>query len=186
MRPLIIGVGGGHSGAGKTPVACLILRSFAGWGAIKYTKTRLYASIIDDPEVLSEEGKDTRKFIDAGAAKVLWVKSPYSELGEVLPVALGGGLLLFGRVGGRAQGIVVEGNSAIETATPDIVIFVCGADERMKNSAQKILQMADVVIARSHKPPATPQRAILFEENKGAELVRYLSGLIANYSKNID
>lgn len=178
MRPLIIGVGGGHSGAGKTPVACLILRSFAGWGAIKYTKTRLYASIIDDPEVLSEEGKDTRKFIDAGAAKVLWVKSPYSELGEVLPVALG--------MLSHLQGIVVEGNSAIETATPDIVIFVCGADERMKNSAQKILQMADVVIARSHKPPATPQRAILFEENKGTELVRYLSGLIANYSKNSD
>lgn len=177
MRPLIIGVGGGHSGAGKTPVACLILRSFAGWGAIKYTKTRLYASIIDDPEVLSEEGKDTRKFIDAGAAKVLWVKSPYSELGEVMPVALG--------MLSHLQGIVVEGNSAIETATPDIVIFVCGADERMKNSAQTILQMADVVIARSHKPPATPQRAILFEENKGTELVRYLSGLIANYSKHI-
>jgi molybdopterin-guanine dinucleotide biosynthesis protein len=177
VRPLIIGVGGGHSGAGKTPVACLILRSFAGWGAIKYTKTRLYASIIDDPEVLSEEGKDTRKFIDAGAAKVLWVKSPNSELGEVLPVALG--------MLSHLQGIVVEGNSAIETATPDIVIFVCGADERMKNSAQKILQMADVVIARSHKPPGTPQRAILFEEKKGTELVRYLSGLIANYSKHI-
>jgi molybdopterin-guanine dinucleotide biosynthesis protein len=178
VRPVIIGIGGGYSGAGKTSVVSLILRSFKGWGAIKYTKTALYSSIVDDLAVISEEGKDTRKFLDAGAEKVLWVKSPYSELGDILPVAVG--------MLSHLQGIVIEGNSAIEIAEPDVVIFACGAGERMKTGAKKILQMADIVISQSNKPPETPRRAILFEGHKGEDLMRYLSMLIASFRKNID
>jgi uridine kinase len=178
VRPVIIGIGGGHSGVGKTSVASLILRSFTGWGAIKYTKTSLYASIIDDLEVLSEEGKDTRKFIDAGAAKVLWVKSPYSELGEVLPVAVG--------MLSHLEGIVVEGNSAVEIGKPDVVIFLCGPEGIIKNSAKDIIQRADIVMFHSHKPAEIPRRAILLERNKRAELMECLSGLIVNFRKNVD
>ncbi len=174
----MIGVGGGYSGAGKTSVVSLILRSFKGWGAIKYTKTSLYSSIVDDLAVISEEGKDTRKFLDAGAEKVLWVNSPYSELSAVLPVAVG--MLT------HLQGIVIEGNSAIEIVKPDIVIFACGTGESMKNSAKKILRMADIVISQSNKPLKMPPRAILFAGNKGKELMQYLEALIANYRKNID
>jgi uridine kinase len=178
VRPVIIGIGGGHSGAGKTSVASLILRTFAGWGAIKYTKTSLYASIIDDAEVLSQEGKDTRKFLDAGAAKVLWVKSPFSELAEALPVAVD--------MLSHLQGIIVEGNSAVEVARPDIVIFVCGTADKMKDSARKILQMADVVIFRSHKPRELLHHAILFDENEGQEMMQCLSGIIANLQRTAD
>jgi uridine kinase len=35
MRPVIIGIGGAHSGAGKTTIASLILKRLKGWGAIK-------------------------------------------------------------------------------------------------------------------------------------------------------
>ena len=35
------------------------------WGAIKYTKTELYASLVDGKVVLSGEDKNTGKFIDA-------------------------------------------------------------------------------------------------------------------------
>ena len=178
MRPVIIGIGGGHSGAGKTSVASLILGTFTGWGAIKYTKTSLYASIIDDAEVLSQEGKDTRKFLDAGAAKVLWVKSPFPELAEALPVAIG--------MLSDHDGIVVEGNSAVEVATPDIVIFVCGRADKMKDSAKKILPMADIVIFQSHKPSEIPPGAILFERNKRKEFMEYLSSRIRILRKNID
>jgi molybdopterin-guanine dinucleotide biosynthesis protein len=178
VRPVIIGIGGGHSGAGKTAVVSLILRSYKGWGAIKYTKTSLYSSIVDDVAVISEEGKDTRKFLDAGADKVLWVKSPYAELSEVLPVAVG--------MLSHLQGIVIEGNSAIEIVKPDIVIFACGTGEGMKNSAKKILQMADIVISQSNRPLEMPPRAVLFAGNKGRELMQYLAALIENYRNNID
>ncbi|MDO8747041.1 MAG: hypothetical protein Q7J70_05200, partial [Thermodesulfovibrionales bacterium] len=107
-RPFIIGIGGSHSGAGKTTVAEALLKKLTeavtesphsggfveakrgqssnypvtrhsslvardGWGAIKYTKTAIYASIIDDPETLTQESKDTARLISAGAEKVLWV-----------------------------------------------------------------------------------------------------------------
>jgi molybdopterin-guanine dinucleotide biosynthesis protein len=178
VRPVIIGIGGSHSGAGKTSVATLILKSFHEWGAIKYTKTSLYASIVDDLAVISEEGKDTKKFLDAGAGGVIWVKSPYSELREILPVAVG--------MLAHLEGIIIEGNSPIEIIQPDVVIFVSGSEEKTKKSAEKILQVADIVIFGSLKPPETPRHAILFERNKSEELIQYLSALVKNFRKNIE
>ncbi len=139
MRPVIVGIGGAHSGAGKTAYASLLLRKLKGWGAIKYTKTGLYCSIIDDRAVLSQEDKDTRRMLDSGAGRVLWIQSPPSELAEVLPLAVGKLSDL--------KGIIVEGNSAIEFLSPDIIIFIFGSDiTRIKESARGILKKADVII----------------------------------------
>jgi len=52
VNPIIIGIGGSHSGVGKTAIASSILNALEGWGAVKYTKTHLYSSIIDDFEIL--------------------------------------------------------------------------------------------------------------------------------------
>ena len=71
MKHIIIGIGGGHSGAGKTTMACEILKKVEGWGAIKFTKTSFYSSITDDQEVLSAKGKDTGRLLEAGAERVL-------------------------------------------------------------------------------------------------------------------
>lgn len=139
MRPLIIGIGGAHSGAGKTTYASLLLKKLRGWGAIKYTKTALYSSIIDDREILCQEDKDTAVLLNSGAEAVLWVQSPPGELGEVLPQAVG-------KLAGF-EGIIVEGNSAIEFLKPDIIIFIFGSNpERIKESAEKILKISDIVV----------------------------------------
>jgi hypothetical protein len=109
------------------------------WGAIKYTKTAIYASIIDDPETLTQESKDTARLIDAGAEKVLWVQSPPEELKEVLPMAVD-------RLA-NLRGIIVEGNSAIEFLKPDIVIFVSGRHGgSLKKSAERVLETADIIL----------------------------------------
>jgi hypothetical protein len=140
MRPLIIGIGGAHSGVGKTTYASLLLRSLKGWGAIKYTKTGLYSSIVDDREILSEEGKDTKRYLDAGAERVLWVQSPPSDLCEVLPLAVE-------RLS-DLNGIIVEGNSAIEFLRPDIIILIFGSkSSTIKDSAKRLVRQADVVVA---------------------------------------
>ncbi len=170
MNPVTIGVGGCRSGAGKTTVATLILRAFPGWGAIKYTKTSLYASIVDDADVLSERGKDTRKLLDAGAARVLWVKAPPADAGDVLPRAV--------EMMPDVRGIVIEGNSAIEAIEPDIVIFVCGTEGAVKESSRKVLRMADIVIGPPGLLPGTPRDAILFDRIREATLLRELSRLI--------
>ena len=138
MKPIIIGIGGGHSGAGKTTIACEILKKVEGWGAIKFTKTSFYSSITDDQEVLSEKGKDTGRLLEAGAEKVLWVQSSGDELAETASMAV--------QMLSNLPGIVVEGNSMIEVLTPDIVVFVAGSRERFKPGAERVLGMADIVI----------------------------------------
>lgn len=139
MRPVIIGVAGAHSGSGKTTYASLLLKELRGWGAIKYTRTAIYSSIIDDIGTLSIKDKDTKMFLDAGAAKVLWVQSPVSEIKGQLSAALE-------RLSGL-NGILVEGNSAIEFLKPDIIIFIFGKDpKKIKESSRRVLKIANVVV----------------------------------------
>ncbi len=171
MRPIIIGIGGAYSGAGKTSYASLLLKRLKGWGAIKYTKTSLYCSIIDDLEVLSEKGKDTKRLLDSGAEKVLWVRSPYDGLTEILQIAVESLSYL--------KGIILEGNSAIEVLNPDIVIFISGVDgERFKKGAEKILRIADVVIFEKEPPPGTPESAKRFYSEDVEGCINFITGLI--------
>src|SRR4030042_778921 len=170
MRPIIIGIGGAHSGAGKTTVASLILKRFKGWGAIKYTKNSLYCSITDDLKILSEKGKDTKRLLDAGAEKVLWVQSSFSELEEVLPIAV--------EMLSHLKGVLIEGNSAIEILKPDIVIFVSGAEGKIKKGEEKILKIADVVIFDKEPPPRTPAGANRFRSDDVEGFIKFIMGLV--------
>jgi LAO/AO transport system kinase len=158
-QPFLIGIGGAYSGAGKTTIAVAILKYLKTHppiypfthspkiGAIKYTKTAFYSSIIDDKTILSQEDKDTNRLLDAGAEEVLWVQSPANELNEVLPIAID-------RLS-HLDGIIIEGNSAIEFLKPDIVVFIADVSkENIKTSAWRIQKQADIVIEKgsSHYP----------------------------------
>jgi molybdopterin-guanine dinucleotide biosynthesis protein len=170
MRPIIIGIGGAHSGAGKTTVASLILKRLKGWGAIKYTKNSLYCSITDDLKILSEKGKDTKRLLDSGAEKVLWVQSPFSELEEVLPMAV--------EMLSHLKGVLIEGNSAIEILKPDIVIFMSGAEGKIKKGAEKILKTADVVIFDKKPPQGIPKNAKRFRRDEVEGVLKFVMGLV--------
>lgn len=173
-RPLIIGIGGTKSGSGKTALASAILkfliqkdykpnsnlnkqltilednltfklRNKKSWGAIKFTKTEIYSSIIDDPEILNEYGKDTQRLIQAGAEVVLWVKSPVSELPDIMPIAID---RLY-----HLDGIIVEGNSAIRFSNPDITIVVSIENrDEIKPSVWLILEKADIIVMSHYSP----------------------------------
>lgn len=173
MRPIIIGIGGAHSGAGKTTYASLLLKRLKGWGAIKYTKTSLYSSVTDDIGVLSEEGKDTRRLLDSGAEKVLWVQSPHETLSDALQMAIESLSYL--------KGIIIEGNSVIEILKPDVIIFVSGAEGRFKRSAEKILGMADVVIFDKEPPLGAPGGAKRFRRDDVEGYVNFIIGIVNKY-----
>ena len=166
MKPIIIGIGGGHSGAGKTTIACEVLKKVEGWGAIKFTKTSFYSSITDDQEVLSEKGKDTGRLLEAGAEKVLWVQSSGDELAETASMAV--------QMLSNLPGIVVEGNSMIEVLTPDLVVFVAGSKERFKPGAERVLGMADIVIADEETLEGIPERAERFHTDDVERCMHYL------------
>jgi len=172
MRHSIIGIGGGGSGAGKTTIACRILESFSGWGAIKYTRSSVYASITDDPEILMKEGKDTRRFLESGAEKVVWMQSPFSELGETLPLAV--------QMFSSFQGIVVEGNSLIKMLNPDIVIFASGADGEIKSGAKRILEMSDIIIFEGKLPLETPEGVRKFHIDDAEHYLSHIKNVLAS------
>jgi molybdopterin-guanine dinucleotide biosynthesis protein len=173
MRPIVIGIGGAHSSAGKTTYASLLLQRLRGWGAIKYTKTSIYASITDDRDILSTENKDTRRMLDSGAERVIWVQSPPSELGEVLPLAVE-------RLS-DLKGIVVEGNSAIEFLRPDIILFIFGTErESIKESAKGILNKAHIVISEKGDCRKGSGEARWFRKSPAdhESLLAYVTGMI--------
>ncbi len=175
--PFIIGVGGGGSSSGKTTIASALIRALSGrlnasevqinehasflklsakkrWGAIKYTKTEFYSSIIDDAEILNEPNKDTQRLIEAGAQVVLWVQSPPENLSEVMPLALD---RLY-----HLDGIIIEGNSAIEFVNPDVIVFAStGGNKDIKQSSWSLLNKAKIVIMSSDSPLFTVYPNIL-------------------------
>ncbi len=149
-RPDIIGIGGSHSGSGKTAIASMLLSALSSgsrnpgahrrWGAIKCTKTALYTSLIDDRAILDRKDKDTGKLLKAGAEEVLWIRGPRDGIKETVSIAID-------RLS-HLDGIIIEGNSAIEFSNPDVVIFTLGArgEEIKKASALRLIKNADIIV----------------------------------------
>ena len=173
MRPVIIGIGGSGSGAGKTTLAAMLLKKLPGWGAIKFTKSALFSSITDDEEVISQEGKDTKIMLDSGAGKVLWVSSPSSGLAETASMAV--------EMLAQFKGIVVEGNSIIEVLKPDIVIFVKGPAKELKKGSERVLSMADVFIGEKEDLQGVPDKARIFHVDDIKACTDFVVGLIQHY-----
>ena len=200
-RPFIIGVGGTCSNSGKTTTAVLLLRYLASgkvqqatkrggedtynvqpkrrgsgkWGAIKYTKTELFASLVDDKTVLSREDKDTGRFIDAGAEDVIWVKSPPQDLKDLLPMAVG-------RLS-RLDGLVVEGNSAIEFLKPDIVIFMIGRNrECWKAGLEEIISISDIIVYENDAglPEISKTKRLFRSDGSGIKEIQIFLKLISD------
>lgn len=163
-RPFIIGVGGSQSGTGKTTVAETLLKSLVSsevpgfaslkrWGAVKYTRTAFYSSLTCDTDLLAQPGKDTCRFLGAGAEQVLWIRCPAEALEEPVSTALD-------RLS-HLDGIIIEGNSAIEFSNPDIVIFISSAcGEMEKPSALRLVAHADIIVFRRGGMPHTTHKNI--------------------------
>jgi len=155
MSQTVIGIGGAHSGAGKTTVARRIVRALVAEGvrtaAIKFTPDPLYTSITEHTGTREEPGKDTSLLMAAGASDALWVRSPRESARDALAMAVD-------RLS-EYDVVVVEGNSAIEVLKPRIVLFITcgqGSDCPEKESSRRVLEMADVLIHGGQAPPDAP------------------------------
>ena len=154
-HPIVIGIGGFASEVGKTTLLCELLRSFPGWEAIKTTRGH-YRSCGKDPHACCvshllgeeplvrsgraetyEQGKDTGRYWDAGAANVHWVIATDAQLGKGIQQAME-------RV--KSPGVFVEGNSFAEFVQTDCMFMVKGADDtRIKKSAKKVIERATAI-----------------------------------------
>ena len=176
--PFIISVTGACSNVGKTTLCSILLNEFKGFGAVKFTKTEMYTSVIDDSAMLNQKGKDTAVMLEAGAEKVVWIKSPREGLKGALDIASS---KLYG-----LKGVVFEGNSPRDFLNPSLVIFIINPDGEIKPSAIEVCKRADIVIINSDKEiqepgfsTATfPGNAVFFRinlKNKEGEIGKFLS-----------
>lgn len=126
----------------------------------------MYTSVVDDPEVLSEPGTDTAAFLEAGASAAVLVKAPKEELPEAIELALE-------RLG-SPPGVVVEGNSAIEVLSPDIVIFSFDTFGEIKESSKAVFELADALVCGNAMPEEAAGRRPVFSNGETEALIAFV------------
>ncbi len=156
MKLLLIG---GHTrNIGKTALVVDIIRAFpdAQWTAVKITQYGHGVCSINgescgcapdqhsfsvDEESSRDNRTDTSRFLVAGAARSLWVRTKQGRLAEAMPIlrdALQG-----------AGNVIVESNSLMSLVQPALYIVVLDPSHAdFKASAKQYIDRADAVILR--------------------------------------
>ncbi len=154
MATIVIG---GHSrSVGKTSVVAGLIAALAdyGWTAVKITQyghgvcsvngETCGCAVDEHTWSISEEkdadsGKDTARYLAAGATRSLWVRSKQGRLAEAVPdlrYALAG-----------AANVIIESNSVLRFLRPDLYLTVLDpATADFKESAREYLDRADAVL----------------------------------------
>jgi hypothetical protein len=160
---------GGHSrSVGKTSVVAGLIAALPEfhWTALKITQfghsicsadgkpcdcatTDDHFKAISDEKDLSGES-DTSRFLVAGAARSVWVRTRQGMLGEAMPD-------IQRRIAG-AENVIMESNSIIGYLHPDLYLTVLDAgQEDFKVSANEFLDRADAIIFHQHQTAAAPK-----------------------------
>ena len=154
MAPVLIVVGGVHKGAGKTTLSCFLLSHLSGWGALKVTTTHegtvcpVEATctacgevkgpylVVRDRTILDEEGTDTRKMRDSGAARVIWLRATPEHLAEGIELVL--------PELGDLPGIVIEGTNVARHRGDIYLLAARPPVRKIKPSARATAARADL------------------------------------------
>lgn len=172
MRQIV--VGGAWSSCGKTSVVELLLRALPGWSAIKVTPSRPDEicplgtccgacaapegpfEVSTDPAVLAQTGKDTARYLAAGASQVAWVRA----LPEALPAAMEAATAGFA----PAPGVIVESTTLIPGSTGLRILVAASGRQDLKDSALRCAGAIDLLAVNRMDPDAGsehPLRATL-------------------------
>ncbi|SRR5258707_2683313 len=158
---------GGHSrSVGKTSVVAGLIAALPefNWTAMKITQfghgicsadgkpcdcdtgDDHFRALSDEKDLSGET--DTSRFLAAGAARSIWVRTRQGMLAEAMPD-------IQRRIAG-AENVIMESNSIMGFLRPDLYLTVLDAgQEDFKVSAREFLDRADAVIL--HKTDAAPK-----------------------------
>ncbi len=152
----IVVVGGHSRSVGKTSVVAGLIAALPEleWTALKITQyghgicsangAACDCATDDHSWAVSEERdrsgeSDSSRFLLAGAARSLWVRTEQGRLAEAMPA-------LRKQVAGAAN-VIIESNSVIKFIRPDLYMAVLDpATADFKQSAQQFLDRADAVV----------------------------------------
>ena len=165
--PMAIVVIGGHSrSVGKTSVVAGLIAALPEfhWTALKITQfghgvcsadgkpcdcdtgDDHFRAISDERDTNGES--DTSRFLVAGAARSLWVRTRQGRLGEAMDD-------IRKKIAG-AENVIMESNSVMRFLKPDVYLSVLDAGtEDFKESAREFLPQADGIIL--HKNGSSPK-----------------------------
>ena len=134
---MIVAIGGQTRNAGKTTVACEIIRATPGvqWTAIKLSRhghgAELTAPIVVE-EHQPSDATDTGRYLAAGASRAFWIRATHAQTPEALAVIPTGDW-------------IIESTSILDFLTPDLFVFVeSPGNSDWKDSARRNAGRADV------------------------------------------
>jgi hypothetical protein len=163
----LIVVGGQSRNLGKTSLVAGLIAAMpeAGWTAVKITQfghgvcsvngKSCHCAVDEHRWAITEEhdrgGKtDTSRFLVAGAARSLWVRTKQGRLEEAMP-------RLREKIAG-AGNVIMESNSIMGYMQPDLYLTVLDSEqEDFKVSANEFLDRADAVILHQHETGTKPR-----------------------------
>ena len=163
----LIVVGGHSRNVGKTSVVAGLISALSErhWIAVKITQyghgvcsingKSCHCAVDEHRWAITEERSwsgrtDTSRFLLAGAAASLWVRTKQGRLSEAMPA-------LLERIA-RAENVIMESNSVLEFLKPDVYLTVVDptvAD--FKQSARRFLQSASAVVLANHSARTRPE-----------------------------
>ena len=154
---MILVVGGHSRNVGKTSVVANLIAAFDRyrWTAVKITQfghgvcsangeSCECATDPDHPFALTRErngnsGTDTSRYLAAGAAESLWLRTRAGELGFAMPALR--------RVVERSREVIMESNSVLQFIRPDAYLVVLDpANPDVKLSSQRYFDRADAFL----------------------------------------
>ena len=192
----LICVGGCSSRSGKTSVACLLLRAFPGWAAMKVTPCRtddvcprgddcgaceppdgLYEVTID-AEIPERPRKDTGRFVEAGASHVAFVRA----LPKCLPAALESAL---DRLAG-VSGVVVESTTVMPYVAGLRILVAREGFSEVKDSARKAAPLVDLFVVNQEpdRVQAPDFAAVPLAEEVEGRIITACAALPAEHPRN--
>ncbi len=152
----IVVIGGHSRNIGKTSVVCSLISALPErrWAAIKITQCKhgtgsansgpCDCEIADHTIAISEErdpttGTDSSRYLAAGAARSLWVRTRQGQLAEAMP-------RIHAIIAGE-QNVIVESNSILRFLKPDVYASVLDLEVAdFKASALRYLDRADALL----------------------------------------
>lgn len=154
MKTIVIA--GTHSSIGKTSLAEELLQTLPNWSALKVTvkkdsrcprreatcnvcaELKQDFEIIKNKRIISQKGSDSARLLEAGAKKVVWLKSSSSGLKAGLQKAL---VQLK-----SAEGVLIEGTSVLKYIKPNLAIYLKDKQTRIRTAARQAEKKADIII----------------------------------------
>ena len=166
MFMAVVVVGGHSRSVGKTSVVAGLIAALGErrWTAVKITQyghgvcsvngENCGCAVDEHTWAITEEtdrdgGSDTSRFLAAGAARALWVRTKQGRLAEAMPD-------LRRELAGAAD-VILESNSVLRFLRPDVYLSVLDPATRdFKASASEFLDLASAVLLHQAEPGHPP------------------------------